>query len=194
MRHLDPKLTRDEVAVVVKSLNTRRNLTMTQKIVSAYRQQVRTKETNEEVAGQWAISPMSLKNMKYIAKHRPDLVTSLFNGNTVTLIDPSSKVDVVTSKISTIAKIVKKQVESATLVVDTSEEVEYSVDSKIKTEEGKEWYYFQIHQLGITDVRVRILLTEMANLKFKADGPSLLETLDFTMDSSDTSEESLEED
>ena len=87
-RELDNKISEEEVVKVVKSLNTRRNLTDTQKLVSAYLDQTRTGKTNKEVATEWAISVRSLQNLKYIAQHRPELINPLFNGNSVSIIDP----------------------------------------------------------------------------------------------------------
>jgi hypothetical protein len=169
VRHLNSDLSREDVAKIVKSLNTRRNLTMTQKIVSAYKQQLRTKDTNESIASQWAISVPSLKNMKYIAKHQPSLVEPLFNGNTVTVNDPDLGYDVTTNKVNTLARVVKKQLEAGKLVIDDSEEIEFSVDGVIKTEAGKNWYYSTVNTLGIKDLGVRMLMVELANLKFKLE-------------------------
>lgn len=167
VRHLDDNLTRSEVAKIVKSLNTRRNLTITQKIVSAYKQQLRSRDTNEEIAKQWAISSMSLKNMKYVAKHLPNVVEPLFNGESVTLFDPEKGFDVTTNKTNTVARIVKKQLEANLLVVDRSEEVEFSADGVIKTEAGKNWYYSTVNTLGIKDPMIKMLMVELANLKYR---------------------------
>jgi hypothetical protein len=167
VRHLDDALTRSEVAKIVKSLNTRRNLTMTQKIVSAYYQQFKTGETNNVVARQWAISVPSLKNIKFIAKHAPDLVAPLFNGDTVVVKDVDSNIDIVSNKVSTIARLVKKAKEHVNLVVDDSEEFEFTVDGNIKTEAAKDWYYGVVSRLGIKDPMIRILMVELANFKFR---------------------------
>jgi hypothetical protein len=107
--------------------------------------------------------------MKYIAKHQPSLVEPLFNGNTVTVNDPDLGYDVTTNKVNTLARIVKKQLEAGKLVIDDSEEIEFSVDGVIKTEAGKNWYYSTVNTLGIKDLGVRMLMVELANLKFKLE-------------------------
>lgn len=76
-RKLDDKLTEIEVAKVVKSLNTRRNLTETQKIVSAYLDQQRTGQTNKQIAEEWAVSVRSLQNFKLVATARPELIEQI---------------------------------------------------------------------------------------------------------------------
>ena len=170
VRHLDSNLSRGDVAKIVKSLNTRRNLTMTQKIVSAYKQQLRTKEVNESVATQWAISVPSLKNMKYIARHMPSAVDVLFNGGTVQVNDPDLGYDITTNKISTLARIIKKKQEVASLVVSKEEEIAFTVDGVIKTEAGKAWFYERkgTYNLEETkDIQLLYDLIELANYKFK---------------------------
>ena len=169
VRSLDSKLSKEDVAKIVKSLNTRRNLTMTQKIVSAYKQQLRTNETNNDVADQWAISVPSLKNMKYLAKHMPHLVDPLFNGDTVIVKDYDKGIDVTTNKINTIARLAKKELEFNKLVVDNSEVVEFAADGVLKTEAAKDWYYSTVASLRIQDPLVRMLIVELANLKFKLE-------------------------
>lgn len=145
VRELDDKLTIEEVSKVVKSLNTRRNLTMTQKVVSAYKQQVRTSETNLEVATQWAISVMTLKNCKYIAKYKPEYIEPLFNGNSIVLFDSQGR-KVTTNKINTIAKLIKITNESVVRVVTPEEQelVEFNVEAQLKYEEHKNYFYDKV--------------------------------------------------
>lgn len=169
VRELSNDLTIDEVRKIVKSLNTRRNLTMTQKIVSAYYQQVTTLETNVSISKQWAVSERSLKNCKYVAKYHPEFMEALFNGSTVEILDVATSLMVTTNKINTLARLVKKEVEDGCVVADTSEEVGFTVDGLIKTEAGKDYYYGLVKKLGITDVAVRMLLVELTNLKFKVE-------------------------
>lgn len=167
VRELDSTLSRNQVALIVKSLNTRRNLTMTQKIASGYKQYKRTGETMAEIAEQWAISVPSLKNFNYIAKVRPDWVDALFDGTTIKVFDPEKGFEVVTDKVNTLARIAKKIKEHDKVVIDRSEGIEFTVDGSIKTEAGKDWYYSTVNTLNITDPLVRMLVVELANLKFK---------------------------
>lgn len=140
---------------------------MTQKIASGYKQYKRTGETMAEIAEQWAISVPSLKNFNYIAKVRPDWVDALFDGTTIKVFDPEKGFEVVTDKVNTLARIAKKIKEHDKVVIDRSEEIEFTVDGSIKTEAGKDWYYSTVDTLNITDPLVRMLVVELANLKFK---------------------------
>jgi len=164
VKRLDDGLTRDEVAKVVKSLNVRRNLTMTQKVVSAIYEQKRTGEVNAKIASSWAIGLATLKNGKYVEKHRPEFLGVLFNGGTVKLLDSDKGFVVTTNKINTLARMIKKSKEVG-VVTDRSEEIEFSVDGVLKTEKAKVWYYSTVDMLRITDPLVRILLVELANYK-----------------------------
>jgi hypothetical protein len=139
-RELGDNLTEAEVAKVVKSLNTRRNLTETQKIVSGYLEQKRTGQTNAQIAEEWAVSVRSLQNFKIVAQHRPELVEPLFNGDSVVVVDPDKGYDVTTNKVNTLARIVKAEHEVARVKIVKPEEVEamqYSVNNLINTEIGR---------------------------------------------------------
>lgn len=170
IRSLDDSLTREEVAKVVKSLNTRRNLTDMQKAMSAFKEQEKRWETNAKIAENWGLALGTYKNARYIGLNRPDLVEDLFNGKTVKIYDPDKGFDITTDKINTLARIIKKTAEIG-VVEDTSEKVEiqWSADGLIKTEAGKEWYYGRIKKYDIPNdaVGLRTDLIELANLKFK---------------------------
>ena len=140
-RELDDNLSEDDVSKIVKSLNTRRNLTETQKLASAYLEQQRTGRSNKDIATEWAISVRSLQNFKYIAQFRPELIDPLFNGDSVAVIDPDKGYKVTTNKVNTLARIVKLEQEAGKVVVVPLAKVEamtYSVVSPISTEKGRE--------------------------------------------------------
>lgn len=139
-RELDNRLSESEVAVIVKSLNTRRNLTETQKIVSAYIEQQRTGLSNAEIASSWGVAVRSLQNFKYVGAHRPELVEPLFNGDSVVLIDPDKGHKITTNKVNTLARIVKLEQEQGKVEIVSATEVDnrqYSVMSPINTEIGR---------------------------------------------------------
>ena len=172
VRQLDSKLSREEVEKIVKSLNTRRNLTDPQKAMSAYKYQVKHDSSNEDVAKKWGISYGTYKNAKYLAINRPDLIDPLFNDKSVKIFDPDKGYEVITKKINTLARIIKKSKERKTVTVDNSEIVSFSVDGQIKTELGKDWYYSTVASLKSSpdkDLSIQMLLAEMANLKFKLE-------------------------
>lgn len=169
VKELDSNLSRDEVALIVKSLNTRRNLTDMQKAMSAYKSQEASWVTNEDLAKQWGIALGTYKNARYIAMNMPQLVEPLFNGKSVEILDPDKGYLVTTNKINTLARIIKKTKERGVVTVDSSEEVTFKVDSNIRTEAGKDWYYSRMAQLNIpnTNYQIRADYVELANLKFK---------------------------
>jgi hypothetical protein len=139
-RTLEDSLTEDEVAVVVKSLNTRRNLTDTQKIASAYLDQKRTGKCNKQIAQEWAVSVRTLQNFKYIAQHREELVEPLFNGDSVKVIDPEQGYVVTTNKVNTLARIVKLGEEKGKVEIvkpTELESIQYNVAGVIATEAGR---------------------------------------------------------
>jgi len=161
-RELDDKLTEAEVRIYVKSVNTRRNLSHTQKVISAVRDSLRPGSGNNlKVARAWGISEGLLKNGKFIAKHRPEFIQPLFDGHSVNIVSAEG-FDTTSNKVSTIYAYIKRDLEKA--VAD--EEHVWSEDSAIKTQKGKEWYYEFVKINKITDVQTRIALVELANYKF----------------------------
>lgn len=169
VRELDSNLSRDEVSTIVKSLNTRRNLTDMQKAMSAYKQQEERGTENSVIAKKWGIPLGTYKNARYIAMNMPEVVEPLFNGKSIEILDPDKGYKITTNKINTLARIVKKLKEQKAVVKDSSEEVHFSVDGGLHTEAGKDWYYSRMAQLCIPNdsYQIRMDYVELANLKFK---------------------------
>lgn len=166
-RELDDALTEEDVKVFVKSVNTRRNLTPTQKIMVACKESMRPEESRPVaiIAKSWGISRDILGNARFIAKERPDMIEPLFNGEAV-LIKDKDGVDKYTNKVTTIYAYLKKLAEQ--VVEDTV--YAWQEDTFIRTQAGKEWYYEQVKEIGVVgDIKTRMLVAELANYKFKAD-------------------------
>jgi len=169
VKHLDDNLSYDEVAKMVKSLNTRRNLTETQKIMSAVKSQQKFGGTNKELAEQWGISERTFKNGKYIAANEPSFIDILYNGSSVKLFDPAKGYEVTANKVNTITRIIKANNEQNSVEVDESEVVDltFSVDGLIKTEAAKQWFYNKKENLNLSNTQVIMDYIELANLKYK---------------------------
>lgn len=171
-RELDPNLSEEKVALIVKSLNTRRNLTMTQKVVSAYKQQLRTNETNNIIAQQWAISVPTLKNCKYVAQQSPAFIEPLFNGKVIQIFNKKKGITVTTNRINTIAKILKDNTDNDRYTIDTKfeKQVKYSVEELPLTSAMYEWYgtklgEFQRMTPEGKELMLKALLFELASYK-----------------------------
>ena len=170
-RSLDDNLSEEEVAAIVKSLNTRRNLTMTQKVVSAYKQQIRTKQINKDIAMQWAISVPTLKNCKYIAAEMPEVIDQLFNGKSVTVYSASKGLGVTTNRINTLAKIIKDNKDIGSTVDNIFEaDFKYSVEELPMSHVMHKWYVQKLSEYErITDegknMMVKSLLVELSKYK-----------------------------
>ena len=163
-KELDDKLTYDDVMVVVKSLNTRRNLSHTQKLISACKETFRSTNSKsvKEIALAWGVSGTLLKNARYIYTERPEFIDPLFNGNSVIIVGSNGK-ETQTNKISAIYAYLKREEENA----NRNDEHGWNPDAQIKTQAGKEWYYAQLGIIGKdTTVHIKMLLSEHANLKF----------------------------
>lgn len=171
VKHLDDSLTEAEVRVIVKSLNTRRNLTMTQKIVSAYREFERGFGSLDELATAWAVSKRSLSNCSYISKHKPEYLDPLFNGDSIEVLDVDKGKKIVTNKINTIARLIKAQ-EDTKVVVATPQQIaqrEYNIDGQLQYEEHKKYFYEQVNRFkseGVDkDYMFEIMLKELINVR-----------------------------
>lgn len=167
-KELDDKLTEDEVKIFVKSVNTRRNLTPTQKVMIACRESMgTTARPLMVIAKSWGISKEILGNARFIARENPSWAEILFNGGSVEIIDSNGRPKL-TNKVTTIYAYLKKLSES----VEEDSQYAWQEDTYIKTQAGKEWYYSQVSSLDSqTDImRVKMLLAELANYKFSTGG------------------------
>lgn len=164
-KELDDKLTEEEVRIFVKSVNTRRNLTSTQKVMVACMESLKPTETRPiaVIAKSWGISRDILGNARFIVKENPEWGQILFNGGSVPIIDTSGN-EKITNKVTTIYAYLKKLSEA----VKEDTQHAWHEDTYIKTQAGKEWYYSQVSSLDSqTDImRVKMLLAELANYKF----------------------------
>lgn len=162
-RDLDDELSEEDVENFVKTINTRRNLTIAQKIMVASKESLKEgSRTLSDIAKSWAISRRILTMANYISKARPEFIEPLFNGLTVDIIDAKGN-DAKTNKISAIHAYVKRDEEEVT------EEASYgwTADGHINTQLGKDWFYEFVKSKGIKDVDVMMELANRANDKFK---------------------------
>lgn len=161
---LDDELTEDEVRITVKSLNTRRNLTTTQKTISAVKEKVNktTSLSIGKLAEAWGISKPLLDNAIFIQKHAPQFIDPLFNGHAVSIINSKGE-PIDSNKVSTVYTYVKRQQENVT----ENTEHGWGVDNtNIKTQVGKDWFNDLMRTVDVADIHVTMLLQELANYKF----------------------------
>lgn len=162
-RELDSALTEDEVRIFVKSVNTRRNLTHTQKVISATRESLRPgSKSIPLISKAWGIGRGILENGRYIARHKPEFIEPLFNGLSVRILNSEGK-ETDSNKVSTIYASIKREME---LTIE-NEDHAWSDSAIIKTQKGKEWYYGFIKSNNITDIQVKMALVELANFKYQ---------------------------
>jgi len=172
-RELSGDLREEEVAKVVKSLNTRRNLTETQKVASAYLDQKRTGKNNREAAEEWAVSVRTLQNFKYIAQHRSELIEPLFNGDSVKVLDPDQGYMVTTNKVNTLARIVKLGNEKGKVEIvkpQAIESIEYNVAGVIATEAGRSEHRDLVKAFKHSNNKEQMfsaMLAELMNYKYQ---------------------------
>lgn len=165
VEELDAKLTFDEVAKKVKGYNSRRNLTTTQKIMSACRQSLKSscKLSTTQIAKSWGIGRDILSNARFITAENPEMAELLFNGKSVEIMDNQGRVKY-TNKVTTIYAYLKKLAEA----VEEDDTHAWKEDAYIKTQAGKEWYYEQVANMEQT-IKTKMLIAELANYKFSKE-------------------------
>jgi hypothetical protein len=92
------------------------------------------------------------------------MAEELFNGNSVTIVD-SNGVSKITNKITSVYAYLKRLEEA----VEEDKDYGWKEDSAIKTQRGKEWYYWFVNENDITNAIVRMAIAELANYKFNKD-------------------------
>jgi hypothetical protein len=160
---LDDELEEKDVATYVKSVNTRRNLTLGQKIMAASKQHSEVgSKSLDVIAKSWGISKSILIRANYIAKKRPEFIEPLFNGKTVQIVDAKGN-QVLTNKISAIYAHIRREEEDVT----EAPSYEWSANSHIHTQRGKDWYFEVVTETGTKNMRVLMELADLANYKFE---------------------------
>lgn len=154
-------LTYEEVVEKVKSLNTRRNLTMAQKIMTASRTSRSDGSASLDiVAKSWGISRRTLATANYVSKARPDFVEPLFNGLTVDIIDAKGKATK-TNKISAIHAYIKREEENVT----EADSGGIKTADSIRSQAGKDWY-FDLVDRSMSAREINECIAELANFKY----------------------------
>ena len=167
-KDLDNELNANEVEIFVKSINTRRNLTATQKIIVACKESF--KEGNKlsvvKLGESWGVSASLIKNARYIHKVRHSLIEPLFNGMSVDIVDKRGN-EITTNKVSAIYAWAKRYEESMEGVGSMKEEYGYKENTQLKTQHAKDFYQDLVSNLNIseTDIFLRVALVDYANLK-----------------------------
>jgi hypothetical protein len=160
---LADELAEEEVIKWVKGANTRRNLTMAQKIMVASRESLKEDSKSlTDIAKSWAIGRRILAMANYISKARPEFIEPLLNGLTVHIVDAKGN-QAQTNKISAIYAYIKREEEDVTEVPSQ----EWSANDNIHTQAGRDWFYAFIKETGTTNVKVMMELVVRANDKFK---------------------------
>jgi len=152
-------LSDEEVQVIVKSLNTRRNLTHAQKVMIAAKESTQSSSSVKKQAKAWGVSELLVKNARWIWNNYPTEAQALFDGKAI---DIDGKI---TNKITPIYSYLRKK--SETIVAEIPESHGWVDESAIKTQAGKEWYYTQLGAIKeYGDIYLNQLLVDMANKQF----------------------------
>lgn len=163
-KEMDDKLTEAEVAIFVKSVNTRRSLTATQKAMSASKSKLNGRDTraNPVIAKSWAIGETMFKASMYIWKQDNVVAEALFNGLSVEIVDDKGRAT--TSTAVTAVRNHLKRLEEAVPALDS--EYDWDANTYITTQVGKDWFYDQVSKTKGNNSATNKLIAELANYKF----------------------------
>lgn len=161
-KELDDSTSKEDVEIYVKAVNTRRNLTSSQKVAIACREYLknRNNSTQLKVAKAWGISDRILKNALWLHALDPSIMDTIFDGGSVDVVDKAG-LPTKSNKITTIYAYYKKKEEDVVEVTDHA----WKENGSIKTQAGKDWYYRFVASKNL-DVESRMAIAELANFKF----------------------------
>ena len=161
-KELDDDISKEDVEVYVKAVNTRRNLTSSQKVAIACKEYLKSKgsTTQLQVAKAWGISDRILKNALWLYALDANIIDTIFDGGAVSVVDKAG-MPTKSNKITTIYAYYKKKEEDVTEVIDHA----WKEGGSIKTQAAKDWYYSFITGKRL-DVESKMALAELANFKF----------------------------
>jgi ParB-like chromosome segregation protein Spo0J len=162
---LGDDLTEEEVVGWVKGANTRRNLTMAQKIMVASKESLNEgSKSLTDIAISWAVGRRSLTMGNYISKARPEFIEPLINGLTVPIIDAKGK-HTQTNRITAIYAYIKREEED----IRPTDTHTWTADMHIKTQAGKDYFFEFIKETNAKDVRLFEPIAYWINERFKAN-------------------------
>lgn len=163
-KELDSELSRSDVEVYVKAVNTRRNLTSSQKVAAACKEYIKNKGvvTQTKVAKSWGISARILLNAVWLYELDSSIIQTVFDGGTIAIVDSKGN-HKLSNKITSIYAHYKRVQEA--VVEDSSNG--WKEGSNINTQAGKDWYYEVVSSNAVGNVAIKMLLSELANYKFR---------------------------
>ncbi len=160
-KELDDELTEEEVIVFVKSINTRRNLTGTQKVIVAMKESLKPgSKPIDVIARSWGVSKVMVNNARYINSERPSFIEPLFNGLSVSIVDSNGR-EVSSNKVSAIYAYLKRTSENGVAM----DEHGWEEQTSFVSQRAKEWYYSFVKDNKVTDVITRMAIARLSNLE-----------------------------
>lgn len=105
-------MTLKEVENYVKSVNTRRNLTGTQKAITAFKEHNDKNISIADAARRWGIGRNYIYDAKFINTHRPTWLDILFNGGKIEFVDATTN----KAKKGTSLPVIRKAIEQTVTI------------------------------------------------------------------------------
>ena len=134
----------EDVRKKVKSLNTRRNLSVTQKSLVAAEEHLKNpKLTQEEICSSWGVGANNFYNAKYLIRHRPDYAKLLIKGYSVQLGENKKS-----ESIQAVANHVKGEIERLKANAISLPDANFDVNKAITTQAGKQWFVDAVDAVG----------------------------------------------
>lgn len=169
---LDDNMPYEEVFSLVMSKNNRRSLSPTQKAISAFNsykelKQLKKRATVPSVAMMWGISSSVLDAVIFIAKHQPEYIDILFNGNKVKVGNVATGEFVTTNSIVTLYRVVRSNIKNG--IVPHSEYVTKTrnhSDAEFVNEQAYEWFVENSSLIKDDSRKLESILVEYANMRF----------------------------
>jgi hypothetical protein len=171
-KELDASLSEEDVTCLVKSMNTRRNLTISQKITIAAKEYCKSNQfTVKQLAEQWGASVSIIENAVWLQRTHPQVIESLFNGRSVA-IKNTKGIAITSNKVSAIYAFYKREIQDAI----EYEEKGWSDFASIETQAGKDWYLAFLRRITDKNLSLEVTgaLIELANFKFKLASDNLV--------------------
>lgn len=176
VREITNELSEEQLLHIVLAFEARRNTTLTQKAVRAYRLSKEYGISMVDAAKSAGVRVQLVKYVSTIAKYGyadtlnngvDRLLEELFQGRKIKIID-CSKIKETTS-LEASAKYMKSLAEGS-IEIDDKYTIQWNPDSHIKNEAGKKWYYENMKVIeGLDSVKNNVHLIqcmiELANYK-----------------------------
>ena len=143
-KELPHKTSIKKISKIVCDVNIRRNLTVSQKAIVAYREYKQSSLNQKKICEKWGVGQNTFTCVSFLDKNRPDYLSLIFEGKAILMSNGKQS-----SSVQIIAQQVKSDMERLKAdAIDMSMATGFNPGGNIQTVAGQNWYRKAVEGIG----------------------------------------------